>query len=141
LRLYWDTSAAINAMISPEVRSRLEQDDHFTRSHLFSEFFATMTGRGVGVEDSTGQVFDLVMTGDDAAQWLRGFAANLTVIDLNGAEVLDALDKAQSSNVSGGRVYDYGHVVAALRAKADVILTRNTIDFQGLTGPVRLEWP
>ena len=100
-----------------------------------------MTGRGVGIQDSTGEVFDLVMTGNDAAKWLRGFAANLTVIDLNGAEVLDALDKAQSCNVSGGRVYDYGHVVAALRAKADVILTRNTSDFQGLTGSIKLERP
>jgi hypothetical protein len=85
-------------------------------------------------------VFDLVMTGDNAAKWLRGFASKVTVIDPDGAELLDALDKAQTNNVSGGRVYDYGHVVAAQKAKVEVILTRNTNDFRGLS-TIPLEWP
>ena len=48
---YWDTSAAINAAISPEVFRRLENGKHVARLHLLAEFFATMTGRGVEIKD------------------------------------------------------------------------------------------
>lgn len=98
-----------------------------------------MTGRGIGIMDDKGQVFDLVMTGDNAAKWLRGFAASVKIVDLDAPELLDALDKAQSTNVSGGRVYDYGHALAAAKSQAEATLTRNTNDFQGLG--LKLEWP
>lgn len=62
-------------------------------------------------------------------------------VDLDLNQTLDALDKAQDTNVTGGRVYDYGHALAAEQAQADVILTRNKSDFQGLEGAARLEWP
>ena len=54
MRLYWDTSAAINAIVSKQVWDRLNTDEHFTRLHLFSEVFATMTGRGIPVKDAAG---------------------------------------------------------------------------------------
>ncbi len=140
MRFYWDTTAAINAAISPAVRDRLDQGEHFTRSHTFWEFFSIMTGRGIGLIDDRGQVFDLVMTADNAVKWLRGFAARLTVVDLDAKEALDGLDKAQSLNVTGHKVYDYGHALSAKKATADAILTRNTKDFAAVSR-TKVEWP
>ena len=54
MRTYWDTSAAINAAISPEVFRRLDSGEHVARLHLLAEFFATMTGRGVEITDEAG---------------------------------------------------------------------------------------
>ena len=106
MKVYWDTSAAINAMISPEVEARLDREHNFTRPHMFSEFFSIMTGRGIAITDDRGQIFDLVITGNDAAKWLRRFASKVSLIDLEGAEKLAALDNAESKRVSGQGVYD-----------------------------------
>jgi hypothetical protein len=141
VRFYWDTSAAINAVISTEAHGRLEKDDHVSRSHTFSEFFSVMTGRGIGVTDDNGQVFDLVLSPRTAAKWLRNFAAKVTLVELDGPEILDALDKAESKRISGQGVFDYGHALAAAKAKVDVILTRDTTDFQRLAGAIKVEWP
>lgn len=46
---YWDTSAIINAAVSEVVQARLDRDEHFSRLHAFSEFFAIMTGRGIDI--------------------------------------------------------------------------------------------
>jgi predicted nucleic acid-binding protein len=141
VKFYWDTSAVINAVISTEVHGRLDKDDHVSRSHTFSEFFSVMTGRGIAVTDDTGELFDLVLRPSTAAKWLRSFAGNVTLIELDGPEILDALDKAESKRISGQGVFDYGHALAAAKANVDVILTRDTADFQRLGGAIKIEWP
>jgi len=141
MKVFWDTSAAINALVSPKVSDRLNTGEHFARLHLFAEFFATMTGRGIPVKDSAGNLARLVLTPSDAAQWLREFAAKVTFVELTAAETLDALDRAEQRSVQGGRVYDYGHSLAAEKADAEVLLTRNIADFKGLVSEARLEWP
>jgi len=140
VKSYWDTSAAINALVSTEVWSRLNTGEHFARLHLFFEFFATMTGRGISVKDQSGNPARLVLTPQDAAIWLRGFRTKVKLIDLDDTETLDALDKAQVRSVQGGRVYDYGHALAADKAQAHALLTRNTDDFSGLT-EMPVKWP
>jgi hypothetical protein len=141
VKLYWDTSAAINAIVSKQVWDRLSADEHFTRLHLFSEVFATMTGRGIPVKDALGNPARLVMSARDATAWLRKFSGKVNLVELDLAETLDALDQAHGKGVQGGRVYDYGHAKAAAKSKADLILTRNTQDFQALVGSMRVEWP
>ena len=141
MKVYWDTSAAINALISKPVWDRLDTDEHFTRLHLLSEFFSTMTKRGVEVKDEDGNSAKLVMSPKDAATWLRKFAGRVKLVELDLPETLDALDQTQAKSVSGGKVYDYGHSLAADKAGADVLLTRNAKDFQPLGGQARLEWP
>ena len=67
MKTYWDTSAAINALFSPEVFARLSSGQHVTRLHLLAEFFSTMTGRGVRIVDEDGQVQRMVLSQSDCA--------------------------------------------------------------------------
>jgi hypothetical protein len=39
------------------------------------------------------------------------------------------------------KYYCYGHALAAVKAGADVVLTRNPSDFEGLTGTAVIEHP
>ena len=141
MKFFWDTSAAINAAVSLSVKARLNSDEHVARKHLLLEFFSTMTGRGIPGKDAAGVAVKVKLDPNDAAKWLRQFASKVTLIDVELNELLDALDEAQSRSVEGARVYDYAHAVAAIKAKADVVLTRNEKHFAGLTGNARLEWP
>lgn len=140
MKIYWDTSAAINALVSEKVFRRLNQGAHFARTHLLSEFFSTMTGRGIRVRDSSGQSAQLILRPDDAVEWLRLFAGKVTFTEVSVEAILDGLAKAGEKSVSGGKVHDYIHALAAENAKAKALLTRNTRDFSQLT-EVPLEWP
>ena len=140
MKVYWDTSAAINALVSPEVFHRLDSDEHFARIHLLSEFFSVMTGRGIQVLDQNGQPARMLLKAKDAATWLRTFAGKVRFVSLNEDETLDALDKAETLRIEGKKIYDYGHALGADKAGAEVLLTRDTQDFAGLT-KARLEWP
>ncbi len=136
-KYYWDSSAMINAAVSDAVAKRLDADTHVARAHNLSEFFAIMTGRGVEIRGLGARA---VWSPKDASEWLREFASKATIVELTAGELLDGLDKA-SSKVLGARVYDYGHVLAAVKAGADVVLTRNPSDFMGFTGTAVIEHP
>ena len=124
--------------MSAEVFARLNSGEHVTRLHTFAEFFATLTGRGTPIPVE-GQMARFKLSADECAIWLRQFAAKVTIVELDKAEVLDALAQARTRNVQGGRVYDYLHATASRKAGADELLTRNTDDFKGLADkPV---WP
>ncbi len=139
MKTYWDTSAAINAAISPDVVARLEHGEHVARLHLLAEFFATMTGRGVEIIDEAGNIDRMVFTQNECAAWLRGFANKLEFEELTKDEALSSLDKAQRRSVQGARVYDYWHALVSEKTQANELLTRNTRHFQGLAKNVA--WP
>ena len=139
MKTYWDTSAAINAAISPKVFRRLENEKHVARLHLLAEFFATMTGRGVEITDDQGNTDRMIFTQSECAAWLRKFAEKLEFEELTRNEALDALDEAQGIGVQGARVYDYWHALVAEKAKSDELITRNIRHFVGLAENV--EWP
>jgi hypothetical protein len=128
MKRYWDTSAIINGFVSEAVFSKLDDGENVTRSHAFSEFFATMTGREIPSTQG-GQQIRVRMSPGDCAVWLRTFSAKVGIVNLTREEVLAALDKAQKANVQGGRVYDYLHAKACEKAESDVLLTRNLADF------------
>lgn len=138
---FWDTSAAINSLVSAEVYDRLKAGHHAARSHLLAEFFSIMTGRGIKTIDEQQQEMQTVMSADDAVEWLKEFSAKLEWVDLDGAETIESLSRAQSLGIQGGRVYDYLHGEAAKKAGAKKLLTRNTKHFQNLAGAVAVEWP
>ncbi len=143
MRFYWDTSAAINAFFAPSALDRLKTDEHVTRTHTLSEFFSVMTGSGIALPNEEGRLFEVVLTPRDAARWLRGFVTKVKLTDLDGPELVNALEQAEAREVHGQGVYDYGHFVTAQKAKADVILTRDVADFRRLAAgtDLRVEWP
>src|SRR5438045_2114825 len=100
-----------------------------------------MTGRGVMGRDANGQPIKVLFEGNDAAEWLKQFSSKVALVELDCTESLAALAKAQAMSVQGAQVYDYAHALAAVQAKADVVLTRNERHFKGLTGRARIEWP
>ncbi len=139
MRTYWDTSAAINAAISPEVFHRLKTGEHVARLHLLAEFFATMTGRGVEITDDEGNTERMVFSQSECAAWLRTFSGKIKFEELTKEEALKALDNAQGLGVQGARVYDYWHALVAEKTKSDELITRNTRHFQDLAKNV--VWP
>jgi hypothetical protein len=139
LRTYWDSSAVINAAVSVQVLARLDKGDHICRLHALAEFFSTMTGRGVQVPDHAGKPTRVVFEPRECATWLKEFADKVRFEELEKAELLAGLDKAQSLGIQGGRIYDYWHALASKKANADELLTRNTDDFRGLA--VNAVWP
>lgn len=141
MRFYWDTSAIINASVLKKVWNRLENGEHFTRCHSFSEFFAIMTGRGIGITNAQGGSARVVMTAKDAASWLRKFSGKVQIVDLQLQEMLSGFDNASAKGVQGGHVYDYGHLLAAERISSDSLLTRNPADFTSLKPKASVEWP
>jgi hypothetical protein len=136
-KYYWDSSAMINAAVSEAVAERLDTDIHLARVHNLSEFFAIMTGRGVEIQGLGARA---VWSPKDAGKWLRDFISKVTIVELTAAELLDGLDEA-GSKVPGARIYDFGHALAAVKAGADVVLTRNPADFEGFTGKALIEHP
>ena len=85
-----------------------------------AEFFGRMTGPGIPMGQTRQKV-----TGNAAAAWLAQAAKFLEWVELDAPEVLAALSQAQALNVQGGRVHDYLHAAAAVKSKADKILTRD----------------
>ena len=126
--------------MSEKVWDRLDGGEHFTRIHSFSEFFAIKTGRGIEIPDKEGVSARVVMPAVDAASWLRKFAGKIQIIDLDLSEMLTGFDKASAKGVMGGRVYDYGHLMAAERISSDLLLTRNPDDFTSLKPKPTIEW-
>ncbi|MFN0066296.1 MAG: PIN domain-containing protein [Limisphaerales bacterium] len=123
--IFWDTSALVAATTRPELRGRLPGG--VTRAHALAELFSTLTG---GWMERDGQRYKV---GPDAAAALaRAYAAKLRVVELDGPEVLAALDEAKSLGVTGGRIYDHLHATAARREKATELLTTDRNDFTGL---------
>jgi hypothetical protein len=142
MTIFWDTSAVINALVSPPVYDRLKSGHHTARVHMIAEFFSIMTGRGIKAIDAISQhEVQIIMSADDAVQWLNAFCAKIEWVDLEGSETIQALDSAQSLGIQGGRVYDYLHAEAAKKANAGKLLTRNAKHFRNLTGKITLEWP
>lgn len=91
--------------------------------HALNETFATLTGGSLGFR----------VDADLAARLLREqIVARAAMVVLNAEEVTDALDKAHAHGVRGGAVYDYMHLVAARKGKADVLCTLNLSDFKHL---------
>jgi len=136
-KYYWDSSAMINAAVSDTAAERFDADTHFARAHNLSEFFAIMTGRGVEIRGLGARA---VWSPKDARKWLRDFVSKVMIVEVSAGELLDGLELS-GSKVVGARVYDYGHALAAVKAGADVVLTRNRSDFEGLTGTAVIEHP
>ena len=122
MKISWDSSALVEAVLDQKIRQRLADDQSVTRVHALSEVFGTLTGGRLGVK------FDA----NEAAEVMDELAADLEFVELTAKEILAALHDADKKGVRGGRVHDYLHAVAAQKAKAGVLLTSDKFDFSGL---------
>ena len=122
MKIYWDSSALVEAVLDQKLRQRLAATQSITRAHALSEVFGTLTGGRLGVK------FDA----KEAAEVMDELAADLEFVELTAKEILMALHDAEGKGVRGGRVHDYLHAVAAKKAKAGVLLTSDKFDFTGL---------
>ena len=122
MKIYWDSSALVEAVLDQKIRQRLADDLSVTRAHALSEVFGTLTGGRLGVK------FDA----NEAAEVMDELAADLEFVELTAREILAALHDADKKGVRGGRVHDYLHAIAAKKAKAGLVLTSDKFDFVGL---------
>jgi predicted nucleic acid-binding protein len=122
MTIYWDSSALIEAVYSPDLMRRLLHDGGTTRPHSLAETFSVLTGNPVSRIDA-----------DDAARVVKHLAANLTFVEISADETLRALQQARKKGVRGGRIHDFLHAAAAEKAGADRILTLDRQDFSELT--------
>ena len=78
MKMYWDTSALLNALASPSVLARLDKEDNLTRPHGYAETFHHLSGLGLPLKDGTRQK----VTPADAAKMVRSLAKKLRTQDL-----------------------------------------------------------
>ncbi|MDR3457858.1 MAG: PIN domain-containing protein [Verrucomicrobiae bacterium] len=128
MRIYWDSSVLVEAVLDQKLRQRLATTQSITRAHALSEVFSTLTGGRLGVK------FDAT----EAAEVMDELAADLEFVELTAKEILIALHDAERKGVRGGRVHDYLHAVAAKKAKAGLLLTSDKFDFTGLFDKVEV---
>ena len=119
---YWDSSAVIAAWIEPDLRLRLHRERGITRTHTLAEIFSAFTGGNLTIRQDAEQ----------AARTVENLALDLDFVDLEAAQVLEALKSARARGVRGGRVHDYLHAVAAEKNQASKIVTVDRNDFDGL---------
>ena len=138
MRIYWDSTALLNALAAQPVVDRLAKGQHFTRSHAFVETFHHLSGKGLPRKDGT----RLAFSPGDGANMIRRLAKQLEVRDLDKEETLTALDNAQKRGVSGRMVHDWLHIRAAKLGGATLILTRDEpMDKLTQTEGIPTDWP
>jgi predicted nucleic acid-binding protein len=138
MRVYWDSTAVLNALAAQSVLARLGEGEHLTRSHAYAEAFHHLSGRGLPLKD--GQ--RLAVTPRDAARMIRNIAKKVQAHDLSPEQTLTALDDAQSQGVSGRMVHDWLHARAAKLAGADVIHTRDrALSRLCVAEGLKAQWP
>ena len=131
MKVYWDSSALVAATMEVEVRQRLLEPDQFSRKHALAEVFSTLTGSRLGFRVDPA----------DAAEIVKKLADRLTFVKLSVAERVVALRTAMEFGVRGGRVHDFLHAVAAMKAECELLRTLNTTDFEGLFRDGQLRLP
>lgn len=120
-----DSSILVAAVVPEELAHTaslqlLRRGDCAIYRHALLESFSTLTGSRLGQR---------VDPWDAARLLRRNIRPRVTVLDLDLDETLDAIDGARSRGVRGGAIYDYMHLVAARKARAEFFYTLNTGHF------------
>ncbi len=130
MKTYWDSSALIEALHDPSLRSRLRPVDNATRPHSLAEVFSTLT-KGVSFRYAPA----------DAANMVADLTADLAFVELDSAETLSAVREASSQGVRGARIHDLMHATAARKWGADKLLTLDAAGFSTLKLQVKVSEP
>ncbi len=125
---YLDSSVLV-ASLSPDdpdhaaCDTLLNQTGNYTSPHALNETFATLTGGRLGLR----------VDADVAAEMIReSIVPCVNFVELGVDEIIEAQGCARKQGVRGGGVYDYMHLIAARKTKADILYTINLSDFQHL---------
>lgn len=122
MKTYCDTSALIVALHDETLRARLDNGEHVTRVHTLAELFSTLTGGRLRFK----------YTPAAASLLIEGLCPRLALVELDAAQTRAALADAGRRGVTGGRVHDWLHAVAAGQSGAERLLTSNVDDFRDL---------
>lgn len=94
--------------------------------HALSETFSTLTGGRIGFRMPAGDAADLLS---------RLVSPRFTYVNLDGKDILEAFNDAESRGIRGGAIYDYLHLVAARKVGAKHFHTLNLDDFLSFHRP------
>jgi predicted nucleic acid-binding protein len=99
----------------------LDRGDLHAHVHAFAETFSSLTGGRMQPRITAAQAARLIEAG------ILPFVSG---INLTARECLAALRQAEARGVRGGAIYDFLHLVAARKVRAERIYTLNVSDFQ-----------
>ena len=125
-------SSVLLASLDPEeahhaVGDRLlSAGGHPMYAHALAESFSVLTGGHKGRRFSAQSVVALM------EEDLLPYVSPQT---LTGKDLIDAMTAAHHRGVCGGAIYDWLHLAAARKARAEVFFTLNLRDFQALARP------
>jgi predicted nucleic acid-binding protein len=130
VKIYWDSSALIEALHVERLRGRLRRGSDASRPHSLAEVFSTLT-KGVNFR----------YLPEDAAKMVADLARDLDFVELSAGEVVSAIEEAQALGVRGARIHDLMHATAARKHGAEVLMTLDTGGFTGLAAGIRISSP
>ncbi|MCW5560191.1 MAG: PIN domain-containing protein [Verrucomicrobiae bacterium] len=125
-----DTSILVAAIVAAEefhaeCARLLDAGKKLLYSHGLSEAFSTLTGgRRFRIAASTASA----ILGED-------YAPQVKVVGLSPGEILHVLSETEPRGVRGGAVFDYLHLAAARKAKAERFYTLNVSNFRAFHRP------
>lgn len=107
---------------------------HVLYVHALAETFSILTGGRLGRRVNAAAALRLI------DQSVLPF---VSVQTLSSRDVISALSECEMRGVRGGAVYDLLHLIAARKAKAEVLLTLDVRNFTALAqaGDPRIESP
>ncbi len=133
---YFDTSVLLPALVAAHPQHQRCKDllltgisannQAATAGHTYAELFSNLTKLPYQMSIQPKQVLEVV----------SGYLVrDLTTIDLTEADYVAALRRCAELNLVSGIIYDALHLQAAIKARAKVLYTANTKDFQRLWTP------
>lgn len=99
---------------------------HVVYAHALAEVFSVLTGGRQGRRFGAAVVDQLLR---------QSVLPLVRIVQLDGAQLADALSECEQRGVRGGAVHDWLHLAAARQAGADALVTLNLRDFRALARP------
>ena len=125
-------SSVLLASLGPEEAHHVVCDrllsagGHPMYAHALAESFSVLTGGRKGRRFSAQSVVALME---------EGLLPSVSPQTLTGKDLVDAMKAAHHRGVRGGAIYDWLHLAAARKARAEVFFTLNLRDFPALARP------
>lgn len=121
-----DTSVLVAAVVASEPHHAvcgrlLDVGDVGFYIHGLAEFFSTLTGGRKAFRLSPQQAVELLEA---------DYVPLLQITTLTAAETLRGMRECHSRGVQGGAIFDYLHLVAARKGKAERLYTLNVSNFR-----------